>query len=990
MRLPHPYQSEAQAVSNCLAKVTRSLEWSRVINTATPWIENVRQHPAPFWAMETLLKEFPISTPEGLALMRLAEALLRIPDVETAMALTADQLHSASFDTDGHSALAKLSTQAIALSKKLLPQENDHADGLGTLGAKTVVRATLRAVQLLGHQFVLGRDIPEAQAHATQLRSEYPHLRFSYDMLGEGARTAEDAKRYLALYHRALEGLRSSSSPGQQPFEQDGISIKLSALHPRYEQGQRDRVLRELIPAVWSLCEQAALINVNLTLDAEEVDRLELSLDIADILMQKISEHHPQWTGFGLAIQAYQTRAVDVVEHLVALAKQHNIRLMCRLVKGAYWDAEIKRAQELGLPHYPVYTHKNHTDISYLACAHAMFDGSPWIYPQFATHNAGTIAALLHMGAQSGIPFELQRLHGMGEGVYREVLKNPLIHCRVYAPVGAHRDLLAYLVRRMLENGANTSFVHQLANPDLSPTTLLTSPLRLEASSTIQLPGQLFGSARINSTGMDITLDTTQLTLTRALQTLTPVPIEYVSTASVEAACGRAANAFHTWSTTPIETRASILEQAADHMQGEFERWCARLVQEGLKTWNDAIPEVREAIDYLRYYAQQARFSLQAVPLPGPTGERNILYWQPRGVWLCISPWNFPLAIFIGQISAALVTGNCALAKPAEQTPAIAACAVDLLYQCGVPRDCLGLLQGPGETVGAALVAQPCIAGVVFTGSSAVAKQIARALADKPGPIVPLVAETGGVNAMIVDSTAVLEQTCDAIVQSAFRSSGQRCSALRLLCVHEAIADSLIRLLEGAMRELRVGPPDLFCTDMGPLIDQDAWERAKGHILHLQTHALHAFVPDTFNDPGTHPPGLHLMAPHLFEIERIGQAREEIFAPVLQVVRWGGDVQSVIEQINQLGYGLTLGIQSRIDSRSLALSQRAQAGNVYINRNMIGAVVGVQPFGGQGLSGTGPKAGGPHYLYRFCHEKTVTINTTAAGGNATLMASDID
>jgi RHH-type transcriptional regulator, proline utilization regulon repressor / proline dehydrogenase / delta 1-pyrroline-5-carboxylate dehydrogenase len=980
-RLPSPYRPEIDIVARLLEALHGTLDWTRVAAHARPWAEAVRRHPPPFWAMERLLQEYPIASSEGLALMRLAEALLRVPDAPTAIALTADQLGRADFDRGSDAALARLSDAAIALGKKLLPGTDDDAGLLRKLGARTVVAATLRAVQLLGRQFVLGQDIDEALAHAGAARRELPSLRFSYDMLGEGARTEPDAQRYLQSYQRGIAAIAKSVDPALPVEANDGISIKLSALHPRYEALQRERVLAELVPRVWLLCDQAARANVSLTIDAEEVDRLEVSLDVFDALAERVAREHPQWQGFGLALQAYQTRALELVGEVAAIARRHGLRLMCRLVKGAYWDAEIKRAQELGLAQYPVFTHKHHTDISYLACARAMLQAADCIYPQFATHNAGTAAAIQQLAGELGATFEFQRLHGMGEGLYREIAVASDVPIRVYAPVGRHRDLLAYLVRRLLENGANSSFVHQLADDAVPLETLLASPLWLERTPSLPLPPQLYGPGRRNSTGLDLTAPEELAPLLAACEQVRAPSIASFDVAVVPAAAARAVAASRAWRQVPVTRRAAILREAATAMEARLPQLCALLVKEAFKTWPDAVAEVREAVDFLRYYASEAERLQQPMVLPGPTGEHNELRLTARGAWVCISPWNFPLAIFTGQVAAALATGNAVLAKPAEQTPAVAAEAVALLHVAGVPDGVLQLLPGPGETVGAALVAQPGIAGVVFTGSTQVAKGIQRALAMQDGPILPLIAETGGINAMIVDSTALPEQVADAVMQSAFRSAGQRCSALRLLCVHAGIADAAIEMIAGAARELVVGDPALPETDVGPVIDAEAYENLQRHLdrLHREARAL---LP-----PGDFPPASRLIAPQAFEVGRIADVRQEIFGPVLHVVRWDGDPQAVIEQINALGYGLTLGVQTRIDSRALALAANAQVGNVYVNRNMIGAVVGVQPFGGEGLSGTGPKAGGPHYLARFCAEQTVTINTTAAGGNVALLAS---
>ena len=1011
MRLPSPYRPEAQIVSSCLASLTNALDWAAAAQSATPWVQAVRDNPPPFWAMESLLKEYPISSAEGLALMRLAEALLRIPDAETAIALTADQLGRADFDGAGDKTLARLSSTAIAMSKRFLPASGGpgQADAPGglfaRLGARSVVAATLRAVQLLGRQFVLGQTIDDAMEESASARKKNKNLHFSFDMLGEGARTGRDALKYLTSYQNAINAIAATSDVAQACELNDGISIKLSALHPRYEDAQSARVMAELVPRVWGLCEQAALANINLTVDAEEVDRLELSLEVFEALAARVAQHYPAWGGFGLAMQAYQTRALALIEHVTLIARKYKIRLMCRLVKGAYWDAEIKRAQELGLSHYPVFTHKHHTDVSYLACARALLQAPDAIYPQFATHNAATIAAILQMAgmapAKHGSPsaltrgpqFELQRLHGMGEGIYREVLKNPLIACRVYAPVGAHKDLLAYLVRRLLENGANSSFVHQLSDESVGMQELLISPMRLTPEPSQPLPVALFGRARKNSAGLDLTVQTMRQPLLAAFETAVVPAVPVFDARLAPQALVISLQSFAAWRRTSVAARAAILRIAADNLEAQLPQFCALLVKEAFKTWADAVSEVREAVDFLRYYAAQSERLMVPLAMPGAmggsatgiTGESNELRLTARGPWVCISPWNFPLAIFMGQVAAALATGNTVLAKPAEQTPAIALRAVSLLHAAGVPEGVLQLLHGPGETVGAALVAAPGVAGVVFTGSTQVAKTINRALAAKDGPIVALIAETGGINAMLVDSTALPEQVVDAVVQSAFRSAGQRCSALRLLCVHDTIADAVIEMIQGAAQELVCGDPALLATDVGPVIDAEAFDGIHKHLVRLRAQAK-----PLVGLPPARPPGAtavaNLIPPQVFEVNSVADLRQEIFGPVLHIVRWRGDPLKVIDAINALGYGLTLGLQTRIDSRALALAHAAHVGNVYINRNQIGAVVGVQPFGGEGLSGTGPKAGGPNYLTRFCAEQTITINTTAAGGNVQLLA----
>ncbi len=988
-RLPYPYRNENEVLAGLLARLTSTLDWAGAARTAEPWVQAVRDKPAPFWAMESLLREYPISSAEGLALMRLAEALLRVPDAETAIALTADQLGKADFDGASggpHKMLASLSASAISLSKKFLPENESEAGIFKRLGAQTVVAATVRAIQLLGRQFVLGRSIKEAMGEAASSRKANASLRFSYDMLGEGARTEADAQRYLASYANAIRAI-ASDKVAAGPETADGISIKLSALFSRYEDAQCERVFAELLPRVWGLIELAAAANINLTIDAEESDRLELSLEVFDALAARIASEFPMWRGFGLAVQAYQTRALHVVDEIARIARQRKLHFMVRLVKGAYWDGEIKRSQEQGLAGYPVFTHKHHTDICYLACASALIGHADVIYPQFATHNAGTIAAILQMAQAKDAKFEMQRLHGMGEGVYREVMKNAAVPVRVYAPVGEHRDLLAYLVRRLLENGANSSFVHQLADEAVDVKALLASPLHAASAPALPVPVALYGfdgeRGRANSKGLDLACIAERAPLENAVDSASVEAVPLASSADVAAAMQQLHAGFPMWNATPLSQRAAALRRAADFLEQRLTEFCGVLVKEAHKTLGDCIAEVREAVDFCRYYADQAEARLAPQVLPGPTGESNELHLHGRGVFVCISPWNFPLAIFAGQIAAALVAGNTVAAKPAEQTPAVAQRMVALLQEAGIPTSALILLHGSGETVGAALVADARTAGVCFTGSTAVAKIINRTLAGKDGAIVPLIAETGGINAMIVDSTALPEQVVDAVVQSAFRSAGQRCSALRLLCVHEGIADGVIEMIRGALQQLNVGDPARLATDVGPIIDAEAFEGIGAHVARLRKEATligEAAMPTAGAAPA------NLLAPIAFELPRIADVKQEIFGPVLHVVRWGGDVDGVIAQINALGYGLTLGIQTRIDSRALRLAHAARIGNVYVNRNMIGAVVGVQPFGGEGLSGTGPKAGGPHYLYRFCAEQTVTINTAAAGGNAALLA----
>ncbi|MCP5329218.1 MAG: L-glutamate gamma-semialdehyde dehydrogenase [Steroidobacteraceae bacterium] len=983
MRLPFPYRGEIPVAQELLGRL-HGLDWTAVSTDARDWIERVRAARPSGWAMETLLREYPLSSAEGLALMRLAEALLRVPDAVTAMSLTADQLGRADFSGASESWLATLSSQAVGLSKKVLGEEGRKTGLFARMGAKAVVAATVRAVQLMGRQFVTGETLQEALQEAHRLRRTRADLRFSYDMLGEGARTDADALSYLASYRHAIAALAGRRSPKTPPEHADSVSIKLSAIHARYEAGQRTRAMRVLIPRVLELARAAATAGIGLSIDAEESERLELSLEIFEAVAQEMTAAEPHWRGLGLAVQAYQTRALPLIEAIARMARALDTRFMIRLVKGAYWDYEVKRAQELGLPGFAVFTHKHHTDLCYLACSQAMLAAPDAIYPQFASHNAATLAAVLAMALPTRLPFELQRLHGMGEAVHRELHSQyPEVPLRIYAPVGLHRDLLAYLVRRLLENGANSSFVHRLGDPDTPIAELLRSPLRVAAASGVTLPCDILPGRR-NTAGTDLACETMAATVLAAYaDTRVESPPPTVMP-DIEPLVQRLARGQRDWNARPIGDRALILEKAADTLERDLPQWCARIVREGRRSWSDAVAEVREAADYCRYYAQQARELLPPRLLPGITGERNSYALRGRGVWACISPWNFPLAIFTGQVAAALVTGNAVAAKPAEQTPGIAAKLIALLHDCGVPPNVLQGVYGAGAT-GAALVAQPAIAGVAFTGSTTVARSIARQLAAKSGPIVPLIAETGGINAMIVDSTALPEQVVDAVLQSCFRSAGQRCSALRLLCVQEDIADGLLNMLGGAIALLELGDPADLASDLGPVIDDAAYATLQRQIATLESQArLIARASLPADAPA------NSIAPVAFEIASLEQIGEEIFGPVLQVLRWHGDVQTLVERIGALHYGLTLGVQTRIDTRAQAIATTAHVGNVYVNRNMIGAVVGVQPFGGEGLSGTGPKAGGPQYLPRFCSEYCISINTTAAGGDVDLLMAAQD
>jgi len=966
---------------------------ARIDRTATRLIDAVRAEDGGFGGVEDMLREFALSTKEGLALMVMAEALLRVPDAATADRFIEDKLGQGDFThhrTKSSALLVNASAWALGLSARII-QPGETPQGTVGLIAKRIglpaVRTAIRqAMRLMGNHFVLGETIDAALARASDDDGPRHHHRYSFDMLGEGARTAEDAARYFKSYASAIAAIGRAGGNTSQP-DRPGISVKLSALHPRYEALSHSRVMTELVPLTIDLARQAKAHDLNFTIDAEEADRLELSLDVIGAVFADPSLE--EWDGFGLAIQAYQKRAEAVIDHVHDLAQHAGRRMVVRLVKGAYWDTEVKRAQERGLDDYPVFTRKAMTDLNYIACARKLLSLRPHIFPQFATHNALSVATIAELAGGDN-NFEFQRLHGMGDALYTQLhADKPALALRTYAPVGSHRDLLAYLVRRLLENGANSSFVAQAADDSIPVSSLLQRPEQIIASpdqarhANLPLPHDLY-LPRINSRGIEFGDRAVLDALLKSVRDA-PAPSGSVTNASekdvaIAAALARTGSAF--WSRTPADTRAMALERAADLLQQRMPHFIALLQTEGGKTIDDAVSEVREAIDFCRYYAVEGRKLFgDGIPLPGPTGESNTLRLRGRGVMVAISPWNFPLAIFLGQVAACLMAGNAVVAKPAEQTPRIAAEAIALLHEAGIPASALHLVQGDGE-IGAALVADEHIAGVVFTGSTDVARSINRTLAAKNGPIVPLIAETGGINAMIADATALPEQVADDVVTSAFRSAGQRCSALRLLFVQEDVADRMIEMIAGAARELTVGDPRDSATQVGPVIDAEAKARLDAHIARMKTSARVHFAGDA-------PTSGNFVAPHIFELKSADELTEEVFGPILHVVRYkAADFERVLQSIAASGYGLTLGIHSRIDDTVDATVDRLNVGNVYVNRNMIGAVVGVQPFGGHGLSGTGPKAGGPHYLPRLATEQTVTINTAAAGGNVGLMTGD--
>lgn len=991
---------------------------------ATTFIEAIRDGSGSIGGVEDFLREYGLSTREGLALMVLAEALLRVPDALTQDRLIEDKLKEGGWsehEAQGDSWFVSASAWALGLSARVIrPGETPEGVMRGLvkrLGLPTVRSATKQAMRFLGHHFVLGETIKDALSRAA--KSEEKGYRHSFDMLGEGARTAGDAKRYFKSYASAIEAIgahMAKHGKSQQLPNRMGISVKLSALHPHYLATHHDRVMRELVPDLLSLAQMAKAHQLNFTVDAEEADRLELSLDVIAAVFSDPSLDG--WDGFGLAIQAYQKRAPQVIDYIDGLCQQFGRRMMVRLVKGAYWDTEVKRAQERGLEDYPVWTRKPATDLAYQHCAAKLMEKRSRIFPQFATHNALTVATILELAGADRTGFEFQRLHGMGEALYNNLLSgNDRIACRIYAPVGGYRDLLAYLVRRLLENGANSSFVAVAGDKNIPVASLLERPaVKLGIAqgssarhSQIPLPLGLYGD-RKNSAGIEFghreTLERLMSRLSQPVAEIAARPLvpgasgattEEVITspsdrsrqvgkvrnatpADVNSAFVAGRQGFARWSRLPVETRAATLDKLADLLEADRDRLLILLALEAGKTLDDGVAEIREAVDFCRYYAVQARKQFgDAEVMPGPTGELNRLSWRGRGVFACISPWNFPLAIFLGQVSAALVAGNAVIAKPAPQTPLIAFEAVKLFHKAGVPEDVLMLLPGAGD-VGAAIAAHPQLAGLAFTGSTATAQAINRTLAAKNGPIVPLIAETGGMNAMIVDATALAEQVADDVVMSAFRSAGQRCSALRILYLQEDIADGMLEMIEGAARELNLGGPLEITSDIGPVIDERQKAMLTDHVSSMRRTQKVRYA-------GSVPATGNFFAPHIIELDRAEALTREIFGPVLHVVRFKADqLDQVIASIAATGYGLTLGVHSRIEATIRKVTDALDTGNIYVNRNMIGAVVGTQPFGGSGMSGTGFKAGGPAYLSRFALEQVISVNTAAAGGNASLIA----
>ncbi len=1003
----------------------------RVHMRARGLVEAVRARVGEQSGVEVFLHRYDLSSEEGVVLMCLAEALIRIPDAETADKLIRDKLArgdwSEKLDEGPNSLFVNASTWGLMLTGRLIGLSDEAERNPARFFARLVqrlgepvVRAALRqAMRILGRQFVMGRTIKEGLSRAGD--RENRRYRYSFDMLGEAALTEVDAAAYQRAYGDAITAIGEANC-ADDIFDAHGISVKLSALYPRYEAARRDDALAALVPRLKSLAETAKRAGIGLTVDAEEAARLDLSLDVIEAVYRDPALDG--YEGFGLAVQAYQKRAPVVVDWLAALAGEVGRRIPVRLVKGAYWDTEVKYAQITGLADYPVFTRKVNTDVCYIACAKRMLAAGEALYPQFASHNAWTISAIVELAGGRG-DYEFQRLHGMGEALYEAVLADAGEgrHCRVYAPVGAHRELLPYLVRRLLENGANTSFVHRISDSRTPVERIVSDPVARAASNAskrhpnIPLPRDLYAPARANSRGIN-TADFTEMgELAAAMQKALDAPwraapivggkeragrvrpvldpadnrrvvgeVAEADAKLVGEAIGLAAAAQPRWDATPAAERAAVIERAADALEARMPEFMALCVREAGKSIPDSIAEVREAVDHLRYNALQCRHQFtEPLKMPGPTGESNELELHGRGVFVCISPWNFPVAILLAQVSGALAAGNAVIAKPAEQTSLIGHRAVKLLHEAGVPGNVLHLLPGNGPAVGAPAVADPRIAGVAFTGSTETARGINRALAEREGPLATLIAETGGQNAMIVDSSALPEQVVLDVAQSAFGSAGQRCSALRVLCVQEEIAARVIEILAGYMETLTVGDPGLLATDVGPVIDHDARKMLEAHAKKIsRCGRVIAQVPL----PAACGVG-SFIAPLAVEIAGIEVLEREVFGPILHVVRYRArDLAKVVKAVNATGYGLTFGVHSRIEGEARRLAEAVGAGNCYINRNMVGAVVGVQPFGGCGLSGTGPKAGGPRYLARFATEKTVTVNTAAVGGNASLLAME--
>ncbi len=1017
---------ENTLINQLLEQANPGLEKRKKIKQlALELVENVRSRIPEMDGVDAFMKEYDLSSKEGIVLMCMAEALLRIPDKATAEKLIKDKLLDADWKSHmgkSDSMFVNASTWGLMLTGKIIHLDENKSGFskvldklLNKTGEPVVRKGVYQAMKVMGKQFVMGETIKKALKRANNKKNK--NYRYSFDMLGEAALTKADAKRYLDSYLQAIKAISKANS--SKTFEDAAsISIKLSALHPRYEIANIKRVMAELVPDVQEIVDLATELNVAVTVDAEEADRLELSLHVFTAVYQQLK---PGYDGFGLVVQAFQKRAVDVIDYLAQLQQNFGHKIPLRLVKGAYWDTEIKRSQELGLANYPVFTRKVNTDISYLACARKLLAMRDKFYPQFATHNANTVAAVRIL-AEDNLGYEFQRLHGMGQALHQQSIdpKGLNVPCRVYAPVGSHKDLLPYLVRRLLENGANTSFVNRLVDLELNIDDITKDPIEVvrkheqHKHPQIPLPKDIFQPIRANSAGINLSDLSTLAQLEAELEQLkaekitatplipnyqgesqsqkvySPVASDFLVGYKIDArnedvhlALENAQKAFHDWNHTSVESRAKCLNKIADLIQKNQTMLLYLLRHEAGKSLDDSISEIKEAIDFCRYYAHCAEHDMSSsLKMPGPTGEDNFLSLQGKGIFVCISPWNFPLAIYVGQIAAALVTGNCVIAKPAEQTSIIAYFTACLIHQAGIAQSVFQLVPGSGRQIGTLLCQSPLTTGVVFTGSTNTAQLININLASrKNAAIATLVAETGGQNCMIADSSALPEQLVKDVISSAFVSAGQRCSALRVLYVQADIADAVLEMLAGAMAQMTIDHPQNYASDLGSLIDQDALKKLQQHAQYMSTQGRlikKLTVPKHLKG--------HYFAPHAYEIDTIDCLKEEVFGPFLHVIRFAGkDLDKVIASINNTGFGLTFGVHSRINNSIEHIVKNIRTGNCYINRTTIGAVVGVHPFGGMGLSGTGPKAGGPYYLHSFVTEKTITNNTAAVGGNADLL-----
>ena len=998
---------EAQVIDYILPQAevgvsARSRAWER----ARQMVVNIRADQQGQGGIDALLNEFSLSSEEGVVLMCLAEALLRVPDEDTQDSLIRDKLAKGDWSShlgNSDSLFVNASSWGLLVTGKMVNYSDKNKEDqfgvlkrtIGRLGEPVIRKSVQFAMKIMGKQFVMGRTIEEAITRAKP--KEQKGYAYSYDMLGEGARTMKDAERYFDSYMEAIHAIGKAAN-NRGPIKSPGISVKLSAIHPRYEFTHRERVMSELVPKLKALALAAKSYDIGFTVDAEEADRLDISLDIIEAVFS--DNDLGNWSGFGLAVQAYQKRAIFVIDWLRQLTENVGRKMMVRLVKGAYWDTEIKSTQQDGLTDFPVFTRKAATDVSYKACAIKLMEYRDTIYPQFATHNAYTAATILEMAGSDKQGFEFQRLHGMGESLFDQVVNDDQVQCRVYAPVGQHEDLLAYLVRRLLENGANSSFVNAIVDESKPVESLLPDPVekiqgvKSKANPQIDLPQNLYGEERSNSKGVDLT-DINHITpmkenldkwFNKNLISKEDVPdgakpvinpanhdeiighIHHQNESQMKQLIEKAQVAYKAWSVTPADERADILRRTADILERHRDELIALCMKEAGKVAQDGVDEVREAVDFCRYYAARAEEIAQ--------DDR----FEARGVVLCISPWNFPLAIFLGQVAAAVATGNTVIAKPAEQTSLIALRTIELMHTVGLPKNVVQAVIARGSLVGQIIIPDERIKAVMFTGSTDTGTQISRTLAKRGGEQVPLIAETGGQNCMIVDSTALPEQVVDDVISSGFQSAGQRCSALRVLFVQEEIADKVVSMLKGAMKELHVGDPTMLSTDVGPVIDQKALDALNAHVEYLKDKATLVYqcqVPES-EELSSQGEGHFFFAPRLYEIKDLSVLKDEVFGPCVHIIRFSGsELDNVMEQVNSTGFGLTMGIHSRIEERAEYLAKCSRAGNIYINRNMIGAVVGVQPFGGRGLSGTGPKAGGPNYLKRLVREKTSPENTQA-------------